>query len=514
MDETRCVRSDTVQPGTYGGMSSWAIGLPEVDPAEIGQQVKVDATVRSLRPWAARVSAALPEAMAAWWPFVSHGDVILRLRLKDRRGGERDLDVRYFPFRIGRGESCHLQLPGPTVSSEHAEIQMDRGLACLMDLKSTNGTRRNGQKLEPLTPVPLHGGDRIEIPPYTLTLIEQTHASTEPEAIRVRASGLQPARFKSPLRELANPSDRWARVQCGAHTVWVRVPSVWMRACWQHITEIKPDEPWETSAMEEGIAQFVLLQIANLLSDKLQQPVQIAGWIAPGEAPEELRHAAYLLASVWLSRQATELATTILCPVIEPQAAADLDLDDLIWPASVWAGLIRLKVSDWARIEVGDVLLPDVWLPAAWRPGDVQDGVLGSAYLRLARFWHTGGLRREQGSLKLSLEKLWVHTPGGDWVMAEKDAPTGELESVPVQDLELQIAIELDRVPVTLGDLKKWQVGQVLTLQRGADDLVKLVAETGLQRRVLAEGRVVLVHEKLGVEILRILTQFKESAST
>jgi flagellar motor switch/type III secretory pathway protein FliN len=37
------------------------------------------------------------------------------------------------------------------------------------------------------------------------------------------------------------------------------------------------------------------------------------------------------------------------------------------------------------------------------------------------------------------------------------------------------------------------------------------VVETGMQRRVLGEGRVVLVNGKLGIEILRILTQLQDT---
>lgn len=97
--------------------------------------------------------------------------------------------------------------------------------------------------------------------------------------------------------------------------------------------------------------------------------------------------------------------------------------------------------------------------------------------------------------------------------MAEEDplgAPTPS--SLPVDDLEVQVAIELDRFPVTLGALQRWREGEILTLRQGPSDPVRLVVETGLQRRVLAEGRVVLVNERLGIEILRLLTRLEGAA--
>ena len=96
--------------------------------------------------------------------------------------------------------------------------------------------------------------------------------------------------------------------------------------------------------------------------------------------------------------------------------------------------------------------------------------------------------------------------------MAEEDSQPGDSQNLPLHDLELQVAIELDRFPVTVGELQRWRVGEILNLRQGPDDPVRLVVETGLARRVLAEGRVVVVNGKLGIEIQRILTSFQDTA--
>ena len=97
--------------------------------------------------------------------------------------------------------------------------------------------------------------------------------------------------------------------------------------------------------------------------------------------------------------------------------------------------------------------------------------------------------------------------------MAEDDAlGAATPSSLPVDDLELQVAIELDRFPVTLGELQRWREGEVLNLRQGPSDPVRLVVETGLQRRVLAEGRVTRGNDRLGIEILRILTRLEDTA--
>lgn len=96
--------------------------------------------------------------------------------------------------------------------------------------------------------------------------------------------------------------------------------------------------------------------------------------------------------------------------------------------------------------------------------------------------------------------------------MADDDAlGAATPSSLPVEDLELQVAIELDRFPVTLAELQRWREGEVLNLSQGPSDPVRLVLETGLQRRILAEGRVTLVNDRLGIELLRILTRLDDA---
>jgi flagellar motor switch/type III secretory pathway protein FliN len=76
-----------------------------------------------------------------------------------------------------------------------------------------------------------------------------------------------------------------------------------------------------------------------------------------------------------------------------------------------------------------------------------------------------------------------------------------------IEDLELLVTVELDRFPVTLAELQRWRPGEVVSLRRTPSDTVRLVMETGAQRRVLAEGRVVAVGDRLGVELVRLLTR-------
>jgi flagellar motor switch/type III secretory pathway protein FliN len=177
----------------------------------------------------------------------------------------------------------------------------------------------------------------------------------------------------------------------------------------------------------------------------------------------------------------------------------------------VCLGLIRLKAGDWRQVEPGDALIPDAWWPGEWMNAGAAD--LGPAFVRVRRWWHRGRLLRSEAGVKLRLDDPWLRAPGGDWLMAEEDSLPGDPQSLPLHDLELQVAIELDRFPVTVGELQRWRTGEILNLRQGPDDPVRLVVETGLARRVLAEGRVVVVNGKLGIEIQKILTQFQDTTN-
>ncbi|TAG47593.1 MAG: FHA domain-containing protein [Betaproteobacteria bacterium] len=61
---------------------------------------------------------------------------------------------------IGRGGRSDIRIKHPGISAEHAMILSRDGIATVEDLKSTNGTRVNGRRIEKHT---LRHGDQIEV---------------------------------------------------------------------------------------------------------------------------------------------------------------------------------------------------------------------------------------------------------------------------------------------------------------------------------------------------------------
>jgi pSer/pThr/pTyr-binding forkhead associated (FHA) protein len=76
-----------------------------------------------------------------------------------------DNTIVEFPIKgeqtiIGRGGRSDVRIKHPGISSEHALIRTRDNIATLEDLKSTNGTRVNGRKVDKHT---LRHGDQIEV---------------------------------------------------------------------------------------------------------------------------------------------------------------------------------------------------------------------------------------------------------------------------------------------------------------------------------------------------------------
>jgi pSer/pThr/pTyr-binding forkhead associated (FHA) protein len=64
-------------------------------------------------------------------------------------------------FIVGRAPGCELRLTDPRVSGEHAAIYFEEGHWRIRDLASSNGTRLNGEPIQPGTRHALLRGDTI-----------------------------------------------------------------------------------------------------------------------------------------------------------------------------------------------------------------------------------------------------------------------------------------------------------------------------------------------------------------
>jgi phage tail-like protein len=96
--------------------------------------------------------------------------MIERIRKLTISGPEVDrvFELPEGPTLIGRQPGVDLLLPGNLVSRQHAKIECEAERSQITDLESSNGTRLNGETLQPKVPMALENGALIEIGPYRL----------------------------------------------------------------------------------------------------------------------------------------------------------------------------------------------------------------------------------------------------------------------------------------------------------------------------------------------------------
>nr|WP_320133051.1 adenylate/guanylate cyclase domain-containing protein [uncultured Holophaga sp.] len=98
-------------------------------------------------------------------------------------GSRQPVELSEEGITIGRGEAASLRVSSNAVSRLHARIFLQRGQACLQDLKSLNGTTLNGQPV--LEPTPIHPGDLMLLGELPVRWIKE-----EPEPTAGPGTGL------------------------------------------------------------------------------------------------------------------------------------------------------------------------------------------------------------------------------------------------------------------------------------------------------------------------------------
>ncbi len=96
--------------------------------------------------------------------------------------GAQTYDIPAGITTLGRQAGVEIVLDDQLVSRRHAQIECTEAGCTITDLKSSNGTKVNGVRLQPDDPMTLHPGDVIEVGAFALTY-EQVVTAPEPEPI-------------------------------------------------------------------------------------------------------------------------------------------------------------------------------------------------------------------------------------------------------------------------------------------------------------------------------------------
>ncbi len=82
-------------------------------------------------------------------------------------GKSRELPAMHLPISIGRGEECKLRVPVAAVSRKHCELLEEDDELVVRDLKSSNGTYVNKERVKTRELIP---GDLISVGPVVLVV--------------------------------------------------------------------------------------------------------------------------------------------------------------------------------------------------------------------------------------------------------------------------------------------------------------------------------------------------------
>lgn len=492
---------------TLAKTRSWREVLRRVSP-------KTKAT-EAARRRASRAYEAIPddiftkvaEAVGEWWPIRPRRQEGLQIVLVHPDGRRQKIALFQRVVRIGRDASNHIQLAADTVSSRHCEIRFDDDRLWLVDLGSSNGTKLNGYDLASYEPRPLVSRDKIELRPFRLVVGSLSERFEDPNA-QLKALAMR-WRPRAPLESVGQNS-LWFKARGGSWQGWIRLPESWLTWAWRALDQ---DPPTPITAerhneVDMAVTSYLLGRIAASVEERTGFPVSLSSLqnLEDVDLPTD--------ASGWLALE-VELSIgpkTFVVDVIWPEAETTQQSTDSSWIAehpfdvSVLAGRLKLASGDLSGIDPGDILMPDTWWPVDWI--EQPEGSLGPVRLRLQSWNRPADLRFEKGFYHLSLGSDWQVAPSGEPMTDDHTVQTNLEEDAVLEvpdELEVTVAFELERLSVPLRELTTWQEGQTLQLKKTPEDPVRILLLQGSGPRVLGYGRVVVVEDRLGLQIDRWL---------
>jgi predicted component of type VI protein secretion system len=99
---------------------------------------------------------------------------------------------------VGRDPSCAIRPPDNLVSRVHACLWLDRGVVCVRDERSSNGTFVNGTRLLPGQVRTLASGDQVQFGETLFTLRGVAHADDFDTLLEPPVVGSEPPPYVAP----------------------------------------------------------------------------------------------------------------------------------------------------------------------------------------------------------------------------------------------------------------------------------------------------------------------------
>lgn len=435
-------------------------------------------------------------------------------------------------FIIGRNPSCEIHLNSRVVSSQHARITMDRGRFFIID-QSVNGTLLNNRQIKPKTPVLLNHGDTISIYPFQIVFTLSQSVSTEETHIDFRVEGISEASFEDVVKRLSTPTPLLViGVEPSGRRALVEIEHDLITGLTETIFGNEGSGGNRLlrtlSNIETGVIEFLVLRIIRAMSEtmagysaitlrleqlllqggqSLKHPEAIAD-----PADPVLQLTARLTVADLLSYIRLYLPYRLLQDTSDRQMSRDNQLDLLErWLPTISSvkteliaelGEIRLTLQEIASLEPSDIVLlqnVSVHYSAGQLTGEVKMrlGIQGAGCF-------SGDIICEKSSVKVILNRFAANprTQSQQEGVSMSSEEEGIAQSAEfVQSVPVTIVVELGRRSMTISDVTRLRLGQIIDLQRIPSEPVDLTVDG----KLIGKGELVDVDGDLGVRILKLL---------
>ncbi|MEW6729820.1 MAG: type III secretion system cytoplasmic ring protein SctQ [Acidobacteriota bacterium] len=444
---------------------------------------------------------------------------------------------------IGRNAACELHLNNRVVSSQHARIVANKGQYYIID-QSANGTFLNGKQVPGKTPTLLNNGDTIGIYPYQLVFTLNQIISSEETHVGFKIENIAEFSYAEVARKLATPIPlavvgiepfgRKALLELDPNFLIGMVDLIFG-------SEGNPSSKLlrTLSNIETGVIEFLLLRLIKTMSDttaafssttvRLEQLLIQGGQVLKN--PEAIAEANEPVLQVTTRVSVAELLGyfNLYFPYGLLKSAAEQEVTEQneLNLLRIWLPRVETVKTELVT-EIGEIKLSSAELPTL-EPNDIillQDVNLkfygtelsGEVNVRLGLWGETcfrGDIITDETGVKAILNSAYKnprkHANEGGFkenpMTTDAQPEGGEIEDNDlaqsadfVQSVPVTIVVELGRRNLTISDVTRLRIGQIIDLQRTPSEPVDLTVDG----KIIGKGELVDVDGELGVRILRL----------
>lgn len=429
------------------------------------------------------------------------------------RLANKELTSYFYPISkketlIGRSKNCSIILPLPRVSLKHAKIFINDNKHFIRDLGSLNGTRLNGEILNPFEPYELKAADEITISDFKLIFHKFIK---EPPNNPIK---LEFFNFNS-FNNIIKKNFKWDnyiffqfRLKEGITPLFLMIPKKGiyflsldnLNIYYQKKLLLKYSENPQLSLIEQLISEICLILNKEGIAIEFDKTIMFN---------EELllyfEKYDYGYYEIWSIINGNSLSFILLIPELNIREAFDMDFSNI--PSflkkaevnfNIEIGYTFIPLSSLFNLEEEDIILLDYCLFSDLiKEGEYPDIKLSSASSIILE----GLLQKKKEGFLFKISNI---TKRGNNIMDNSIALNGkaieneiETKRKLLKDMEVLINVGLGKIKITIDDLMNLKKEQIITLDKKITDEVNLF----FNNQLIGKGVLVDIDGKIGVRL-------------